>query len=165
MHVGKVAFLVLLGAAASGLALAQGTDPFERASCQEDFLKLKNQLEQRGLAVKKAGDRKADAPEVCRLLRNYVGTEAKMVKFLTEKQSVCGIPDQVINQSKEGHTKSIATRNRVCKVAAGPPAPPPPAPSQGLSSALGSSPASGTPPEVRGGSGVFDTLTGNVLRQ
>jgi hypothetical protein len=88
-----------------------------------------------------------------------------MVKFLKEKQAICGIPDQIVSQASEGHTKALAMRNQVCKVAAGPAPPPPPAPSQGLSGALGTPAFGGPPVETEGGSGVFDTLTGNVLRR
>jgi hypothetical protein len=99
------------------------------------------------------------------LLRSYTGKEAELVKFLVDKQATCGVPPQVVSQAKEGHTKSVETRDRVCQVAASPAAAPAPPPSQGLSGALGTSAVGGPPPEASGGSGVFDTLTGNVLRQ
>jgi hypothetical protein len=70
-----------------------------------------------------------------------------------------------VSQASAGHTTAIAMRNQVCTVAAGPAAPPPPAPSQGLSGALGTPAFGGPPVETEGGSGVFDTLTGNVLRR
>ncbi|MEX2128307.1 MAG: hypothetical protein WD871_08710 [Xanthobacteraceae bacterium] len=162
-----VVILILLALAVAGMrhALAQQSDPFERATCQDDFVKLRGEVDKRGLALKTAGEKKASAPEICRLLRNYTGKEAELVKFLADKQAACGVPTQIVNQAKEGHTKALAMRDQVCKVAAGPAAPPPPPPSQGLSGALGSSPFGGPPPEAGGGSGVFDTLTGNVLRQ
>jgi hypothetical protein len=158
-----VVCLILLGLAVMGIrhATAQ-TDPFQQSACQEEFIKLRAELDKRGLALKTAGEKKSSAPEFCKLLRSFTGTEAQMLKFLTEKKTVCGIPDQVVKQASDGHTKSVAMREQVCKAAAGP-APPPP--SQGLSGALGTSAFGGPPPEVGGGSGVFDTLTGNVLRQ
>jgi hypothetical protein len=70
-----------------------------------------------------------------------------------------------VGQAKEGHTKALAMRDNVCKVAAGPAAPPPPPPSQGLSGALGTPAFGGPPVDTPGGSGVFDTLTGNVLKR
>jgi hypothetical protein len=156
--------LAILGFAGVPRAIAQG-DEFEKANCQEDFLKLRSAVEARGKALDAAGKQKKDAVEVCRLLRNFTSAEARMVKFLQEKKALCGIPDQIVSQASEGHTKAIAMRNQVCKVAAGPAAPPPPAPSQGLSGALGTPAFGGPPVETEGGSGVFDTLTGNVLRR
>jgi hypothetical protein len=146
-------------------ATAQSADPFDRSQCQDTFVKLRTDLDKRGLALKNAGEKKAGPPELCRLLRSYTGQEAQVVKFLTERQEVCGVPPQVVANAKEGHAKALQTRDQVCKVAAGPPAPPPPPPSQGLSGALGTSSVGGPPSDAGGGSGVFDTLTGNVLKR
>ena len=156
--------IVLLGFAGVQHATAQG-DAFERANCEPEFLKLRGDVENRGKALEKAGKQKASAPQVCQLLRNFTAAESRMIKFLQDKKELCGVPDQVVSQAKEGHTKAIAMRNQVCKVAAAPAAPPPPPPSQGLSGALGTPSFGGPPAETKGGSGVFDTLTGNVLRQ
>jgi hypothetical protein len=163
MHGRYVALLVFLLLVVAGIrhGVAQN-DPFQQATCQDEFAKLRSEVEKRGLALKSAGERKAQAPEVCKLLRNYTSIEERLMKFLTEKQAACGVPDQVLGQAKEGHARAVEMRNRVCQVAAGPPPPPP---SQGLSGALGASPFGGPPPETGGGSGVFDTMTGNILRQ
>jgi hypothetical protein len=145
-------------------ASAQQPDAFERAKCQDDFISLRTAVETRGKALQAAGKRKANPVEVCKLLRDYTATEAKMLKFLQERQAVCGIPDQLIGQAKAGNAKSSAMREQVCKVAANPPAQAAPPPSQGLSGALGTN-YGGPPSETAGGSGVFDTLTGNVLKR
>ena len=144
---------------------AQQPDPFERANCEQDFVKLREAVDKRGMALQNAGKQKADPAQVCRLLRDYTSHEAQLVKFMQEKQTSCGIPEQVVGQVKTGHSKAIEMRNKVCQVAAAPRAPPPPPPSQGLSGALGGSSVGGAPPETAGGSGVFDSLTGNVLKR
>jgi hypothetical protein len=156
--------LALLAFAGMRYASAQQPDPFERAKCQDDFLALRTAIEARGKALNAAGKGKSGPVEVCKLLRDYTSAEAKMLKFLQERQAVCGIPDQILNQAKEGNAKSTAMREQVCKVAANPPAQAAPPPSQGLSGALGST-YGGPPSETAGGSGVFDTLTGNVLKR
>jgi hypothetical protein len=157
-HVTCLVFL-LLAVAGIRHAAAQN-DAFQQAACQEEFGKLRGELEKRGMALKNAP--KLAPGDACKLLRNFTVVEAQMLKFLTDKKTACSIPDQLIKQVGESHGKSNAMRDQVCKAAAGP-APPPP--SQGLSGALSSSPFGGPPPEAGGGSGVFDTLTGNVLRQ
>jgi hypothetical protein len=161
MYGRHVACLVLLLLAAAGIrhAAAQN-DAFQQAACQDEFTKLRTEMEKRGMALKNA--QKGSPVEACKLLRSFTAAEAQMLKFLNDRKTTCSIPDQIIKQASEGHAKSNAMRNQVCQVAAGP-APPPP--SQGLSGALGSSPFGGPPPESGGGSGVFDTMTGNVLRQ
>jgi hypothetical protein len=164
MKARHVAYLVLLLLAAAGIrhAVAQN-DPFQQAACQEEFVKRRSEIEKRGMALK--GAQKLSAAEACKLLRNFTAAEGQMLKFLNDKKSTCSIPDQVIQQAGEGHAKSLTMREQVCKVAASQAAPPAPPPSQGLSGALGNSALGGPPPEVGGGTGVFDTLTGNVLRQ
>jgi hypothetical protein len=144
---------------------AQQPDPFERSNCENQFLEHRGEVEKRGKALQAAGKAKAPAPELCKLLRGYTAAEAKLVTFLREKQASCGIPEQLVKQSSEAHTKALATRDQICKVAAAPQAPPPPPPSQGLSGALGTPGYGGAPATPQGGSGVFDTLTGNVLQR
>lgn len=156
--------LALLGHAGALEAWAQQPDPFERGRCEQEFQSLQAELNKRGVALKSAGEKKAPPQEICRLLRSYTSAESQMLKFLTEKKATCGVPDQIIGQAKEGHSKSVAMREQVCKVAAAPQSAPPP-PSQGLSGALGTSALGGPPSDPAGGSGVFDTLTGNVLRR
>lgn len=144
---------------------AQQNDPFERAKCQDDFTSMRGEVEKHGKALQDAGKRKAQAPEVCGRLKNFVSAESRMIKYMQDRQAVCGFPDELINRAKDGHTKAVEMRAKVCKVAANPPQPPAPPPSQGLSGALGGSNVGGPPAGAAGGSGVFDTLTGNVLRQ
>ena len=144
---------------------AQQNDPFERAKCQDDFTSMRTEVEKHGKALQDAGKRKAQAPEVCGRLKNYVNAESRMIKYMQDRQQTCGFPDDLINRAKDGHVKAVEMRAKVCKVAAGPPAAAPPPPSQGLSGALGGSNVGGPPAGTAGGSGVFDTLTGNVLRQ
>jgi hypothetical protein len=156
------AVLVIFAVVGIARAVAQ-VDPFQQgaqqAACQDEFNKLRTELERRGNLLKGA---KGSAADGCKLLRSFTTVEAQMVKFLTDKKTVCQIPDQIIKQLTESHAKSNKMRDTVCQAAAAPAAPPP---SQGLSGALGSSSIGGPPPEAGGGSGVFDTLTGNVLRQ
>jgi hypothetical protein len=145
-------------------AWAQQPDPFEQEKCQKEFISLRTAVEVRGKALNELGKRKGSAQEACKLFRDYTSAESRMIKYLQDRQQACGIPDQFVAQAKEGHGKAVAMRNQVCQVATAPAAAPPP-PSQGLSGALGTPGYGGPPAGTAGGSGVFDTLTGNVLRQ
>lgn len=158
-----------LAAAGTNSAFAQA-DPSAQANmqaCQQEFEKLKGVLEKKGAGLRATGQRKVKAPaqEICQLLRSYTESEAKLIKFFEQKKTACQIPDQIMKQAKDGHTKSLAMRTQVCQAAeSGAGAPPPP--SMGLSGALGTTVTPGNPLEDKaGGTGVFDTLTGNVLRQ
>jgi hypothetical protein len=155
-------------ATATAAALSQG-DPFAQAdaqACQEEFLKLKGELDKRAAVLKAAGERKAEPKATCPLFRRYVEAEAKLVNFFVQKKSSCQIPDPLVKQAKDGHAKALTMRTKVCQAAASGGASPPPPPSMGLSGAIGSTNTTGAPPAgTQGGSGVFDTLTGNVLQR
>lgn len=130
--------------------------------CNAEFQKHNGEMQKRGLALKAASERKANVKDACALLRRYVAAEQGMIKFLRTNSDGCRIPPEILQQMLKGNAHSITMRDNVCKAAAqAEAAPPPPPPSQGLSGVLGgSSPGAGS-----GGSGVFESLTGNVLRQ
>jgi hypothetical protein len=160
-----ILMLAMFAFAGARHVAAQQPDPFERAKCQDDFVSMRGEVEKHGKALQDAGKRKATAPEVCGRLKNFTGAEARMIKYMQDRQQACGFPDELINRAKDGHVKAVEMRTKVCQVAANPQQAPAPVPSQGLSGALGGSNIGGPPSGPAGGSGVFDTLTGNVLRQ
>ncbi len=161
-----IAFVAILAFAGLRHAGAQTEDAFDRGNCEQEFTTLRAAVDKRGKALQNMQKGKATAQDACRLLRDYATQEAKLLKFLTEKKDLCGVPDQIVGNAKAGHVKAIEMRDKICQVAsAQQAAPPPPAPSQGLSGALGGSTVGGPPPDVSGGTGVFDSLTGNVLKR
>ena len=110
--------------------------------------------------IKAASERKAAPPEACGLIKAYVAAEAKVVNYVTTKQTACQIPAEIPKQLKAAQAKSHQMMKVVCEAANRPQGAPAAAPS--LSEALGSSSA----PEVRSvrsGGSTFDTLNGNVL--
>jgi hypothetical protein len=137
-------------------APAQQTPP-----CFKDFMTLREDAEKRGQAVRAASDRKASPQEACKLLNALVTSERKMVKYVDNNATWCGIPAQVLTQLKEQDKQTSQIRDRVCQVASrGPTGPRAPT----LSEALGTN----TTPDasnVRTGRGTFDTLTGSPIGQ
>lgn len=137
----------------------------EQQECMEKFVPLRQDAEKRAQAIKAASERKADAKEACGLIRTYVAAEARLVNYVTTKQTACGIPAEIPKQLKANQANSQKMMKAVCQAAAGG-GPgggggPPPAPS--LSEALGSSSAGPDIRSVRGGGSTFDTINGNVL--
>jgi len=140
------------------------------ADCQSDVAAARAELEEKGKALNAAGKRKADPQTLCPLFRAFSSAEAKWVKFLTENKDWCQIPEQAIKQAAAGHKKTNEVRDKVCQVAAnggvapgGGAAKPPP---QGaMSSALGITTGYSLGTASDGKSGVFDTLSGNVLKR
>ena len=125
--------------------------------CQQ-LLTLRDELQKQGAAISAANDKKADVKVACGLFRNYLATEAKMIKALDTNGPSCGVPKEVNQQVRGSHAKAQQLGKQVCDAAARGPAPAGPT----LSDALGISP---TLPDSKKGAGTFDTLTGNPFQQ
>jgi hypothetical protein len=123
-----------------------------------DFVEIRTAAEKGALAIRSATQRKAPAPELCPLFKNYNATEAKMLKFMTDNKSTCGVPDQVIGQVKASYTKTSQITKQVCNPQAA-------APGRGKPPTLGD--ALGTPAVPTGDNtrtgrgGTYDTLSGS----
>jgi hypothetical protein len=133
----------------------------EQQDCMEKFAPLRQEAERRAAMIKAASERKAAPPEACGLIKAYVAAEAKVVNYVTTKQTACQIPAEIPKQLKASQAKSHQMMKVVCEAANRPQGGPAQA-APSLSEALGSSSA----PEVRsvrGGGSTFDTLNGNVL--
>jgi hypothetical protein len=122
-----------------------------------DFLKLRGEAEQKGMAVRKAGERKADRKEVCALMTGFYTAESAIVKFLENNKTWCGIPDEAIKQAKMNHEKTAKYRTAACSDA---PAGQPKQPT--LSDAI-STPTIDSAGNTKTGRGTLDSLNGNPL--
>ncbi len=147
----------------AGLAVASTFASAQNPECQQKFVSLREAVDKTGKAIQAANKRKAPLQEACGLFRSYVEAEAKMIKFMTESKAQCGVPDELIKNFSASHAKAAEMRTKVCNAAAnGGGGGTPQSPSSGLSGALSSS---GGGPLTDTGSGIFDTLTGNILKQ
>jgi hypothetical protein len=161
--------LVLLAAGAASAQTAQpapqqGFQPPPQQQAQEppcfkEFSALRGEAEKRGKALQEASKRKVAPPEACKLFTGLVSAETKLIKYVEENATWCGIPPQVTKQLKEQHVKVLEVRTRVCQAAARP-APASPT----LSDALGTNRIP-TADNIKSGRGTFDTLTGTPLGQ
>ena len=163
MMIRRALLALAIGGALTGAAAELGRAQAPPNSCEQRFIALRSEMEARGKAMQAAGKRKAPPQEICAHLRGYSDVEAKTLKYLRDNQTACNIPNQLLQQVKGNHAKTVELRTRVCNAAALGAGAPPPA-SLGLSGALGSG-SGGAPTATPGGSGVFDTLNGNILRQ
>jgi hypothetical protein len=161
MMIRRALLALTVGAALTGAAAelgrAQAPNP-----CEQRFIALRSEMETKGKALQAAGKRKVPPQEICAHMRAYADVEGRTLKYLRDNQTACNIPEHLVQQVKGNYAKTVQLRTRVCNAAAQGAGAPPPA-SLGLSGALGAS--GGAPAATPGGSGVFDTLNGNVLRQ
>jgi len=146
------------GAAPMGPPQAGG--PSE--ACMKGFVPLRENAEKRGKMIKAASERHAQPEEACKLIGEYSQAEVKMIEYVKLNSTKCGIPPQISDQLKKGHTGTEAMLKKICAAAQGAQRG---APGPSLSEVLGSS---ATLPESTGaakknGGTTFDTLNGNVL--
>jgi hypothetical protein len=89
------------------------------AQCRE-LLTLREHLEKHGAAITVANERKVHASMACRLFREYVAAEAKMIWALDIHGSACGVPAQINHQFRASHAKSQQIGKKVCDAAGRP---------------------------------------------
>lgn len=157
LHRALLAACVLALYAGGAKAQFQPAAPQQQAPpCVQEFMKLRDDAEKKGAAIKAAGERKAPPREACQLFTVFVAAQSKMLKYATDNSVWCGIPTQVVANLKEGIAKTSDIRTKVCQAASRPQQSGP-----SLSDAL-SSPVPNSN-NIKTGRGTFDTLTGSPL--
>jgi hypothetical protein len=144
--------LAALGAAASGPAWAQSAPP----QCAA-FLQLRDEAQQKAVAVKTAIEKKVERKDVCALVQRFYAAEGMVLKFLEDNKTWCNIPDQAITAAKGNHERTLKFRTAACTEA---PAAKPRPPS--LSDAI-ATPSVDTGENTKTGRGTLDSLSGNPL--
>jgi hypothetical protein len=119
------------------------------------FPKLRDEAKAKAEAVSTVGKRKGDRKEMCAAVQTFTAAEEKVVKFLDDNKSACGVPPQAITQAKTMHANTVKFRDTVCAEGPKPKVPT-------LSDAIGTTPLD-TSTNTRTGRGTLDTLTGNPL--
>jgi len=150
-----VSSAAVLLTSANRSAWAQFPPPPGGASQCNDFPKLTEEAQKRGALVGAAIKGKAERKEICTLMTTFVAAEGKMIKFLDDNKTWCGIPNQAIAAAKANHEKSLKFRTAACEEGPKPKAPT-------LSDAI-KTPSLDTAKNTKTGRGTFDTLTGNPL--
>ena len=120
-----------------------------------NFPKLRDEAKAKAEAISVIGKKHGDRKDMCAAVQIFTAAEDKVVKFLEENKSACGVPDQAVTQAKAMHAHTMQFRDTVC--AEGPKAKTPT-----LSDAIGT-PSLDTGTNTRTGRGTLDTLTGNPL--
>jgi hypothetical protein len=131
-----------------------GGPPMQSALCA-NFPKLRDEAKAKADVISAVGKRKGDRKEMCAAVQTFTAAEDKVVKFLEDNKSSCGVPDQAVAQAKVMHANTMKFRDTVCAEGPKPKAPT-------LSDAIGA-PAAETGTNTRTGRGTLDTLTGNPL--
>jgi hypothetical protein len=105
------------GLAGGGGQGGGGAGSAERQECMEGFVPLRQDAEKKAAAIKAASERKAAPQEACGLLTTYVEAQAKLVSYVTTKQTACGIPAAIQEQLKANQKRSNDLMKAVCAAA------------------------------------------------
>jgi hypothetical protein len=144
--------LALALALGSATAQAQVGQPSQCAQ----FPALSQATQKKADAVSAAMKAKVDRKEICQLMTAFVASEEKVVKFLIDNKTWCGVPDQALAAAKTSHEKSTKFRDAACTEGPSPKVPT-------LSDAIKTTPVDSATNTRAGRGGTFDTLTGNPL--
>jgi hypothetical protein len=120
-----------------------------------NFPKLRDEAKAKADAISAIGKRHGERKDMCAAVQIFTAAEDKVVKFLEDNKTACGVPDQAVAQAKTMHGNTIKFRDTVCAEGPKPKAPT-------LSDAIGT-PSLDTGKNTRTGRGTLDTLTGNPL--
>ncbi len=131
-----------------------GPPPQQSALCA-NFPKLRDEAKSKAEVVSSIGKRHGDRQQMCAAVQTFTAAEEKVVKFLDDNKTACGVPDQAVAQAKAMHVNTMKFRDTVCAEGPKPKAPT-------LSDAIGSTPLD-TSTNTKTGRGTLDTLTGNPL--
>ncbi len=90
-------------------------------SCETDIGKLQDKrmsvMNDIGVLQKK-GEGKLDPVAACPKLRALASVEKDMLAYMEKNQSWCNIPDEVLNNVKEGSGKTASVATQACNLAA-----------------------------------------------
>ena len=82
-------------------------------ACQA-LLELREEIQERGLAIQKANERKAAVLDACKLFKSFLAAEAQFIRRLQDNSRMCGVPADEIKRAKEQHSKAMQVAQPVC---------------------------------------------------
>jgi hypothetical protein len=108
---------------ALGLTLAVATGaPAWAQSCGDDMTAMSQQrqkaMETINAMVTAAKGKQIDPTVFCARSQPLNAIETKMLAYMAKNKDWCQIPDEVMNQLKDAHAKTVSFSGRACKAAA-----------------------------------------------
>jgi hypothetical protein len=110
----------MLGAGAFFL-LAWAAPAFAQSSCDTDIAAMQTKRQGQIADLNKsakAKDGKLDPIAACPRLRALASTEQSMLAYMQKNQNWCNIPEAVLENVKEGSSKTASIANQACGLAA-----------------------------------------------
>ena len=138
----------------SGSSVFGSPQPQPAGQCA-NFPKLRDDAAQKANVVQETGKKHGDRAAMCAAVTRFFEAEQKVVKFLEDNKTACGVPNDAVQQAKVIHGNTQKFKDTVCAEGPKPKIPT-------LSDAITTTPVD-TPKNTKTGPGTFNTLTGNPL--
>ena len=104
------------------LAIGGAAPAWAQQSCGDDLQKLqqKRQAALQGIndMVAAAKGKQLDPAAFCARSQPLSVVEVQMIAYMEKNKDWCQIPDEVVNQLKDAHAKTVSFSGRACKAAA-----------------------------------------------
>ena len=105
-----------------GLAVVAGAPAALAQSCGDDMTSMSQKRQQAmetiNAMVGAAKGKQIDPTVFCAKSQPLNAIETKMLAYMAKNKDWCQIPDEVVNQLKEAHAKTVSFSGRACKAAA-----------------------------------------------
>ena len=82
--------------------------------CMAEFTKLREDVQNKGLAAKAAGQRKVSREEMCSHITAYSVAVSKWIKWTESSVQNCGIPVQIVQQLQQVQSNTEETKKKIC---------------------------------------------------
>lgn len=151
------------GPPSGGLGAPSGYQA-ELQACNNEFNRLRGEVDKKGAVAKGISDRRGPREDLCKAITGLHGAMANWAKYAKSKSTACGIPPDAVSQLNAQQVQLAKVQSQVCNPAAAGGGPAPAARAPSLSEALGTSRpvTQDNTPAKRGG--TLDTLTGTPFR-
>jgi hypothetical protein len=82
------------------------------------LMTLRDETQKNGAAIMAASRRTAEPAETCKLFNAFLDREGRFIEAMEENGAQCGLSEQAIKQSQDGHGKASQIGRQVCNLAA-----------------------------------------------
>jgi hypothetical protein len=107
-----------LAVACLGMAVVSGGEAQAQASnCQADFQKVMAPRQTLIGRINGFRNKRPTADQACSTLSQLVAADGRAVKWMTENQDWCQIPEELITQLKGASGQAVGSRNQACGAA------------------------------------------------
>lgn len=115
--IAKVLKLNVLALSLLGIIAVNDEANAQGSNCQVDFQKMMAPRQALIARINGYRNKRPTADQACSTLNQLVAADGRTVKWMTENQDWCQIPEDLINQLKGSSGQAVTSRNQACGAA------------------------------------------------